>query len=150
MNIKKTIAKSSIILVLGLSGLVVMANSLSYKQTSCKYRPDHRYVWIKLDNGVQKKGIAFVSDGVIFESSIIGMTYTKGYPDTKKIVYGKGKEGLGHLAVEYTEDGQLGREDVGYINERCWKNLKTLIAANPDSRHIKMFDEGSSSRHSIN
>ncbi len=150
MKIKKSIVKPGIILALGFTGLMVMANTLSYKQTSCEYAPDDKYIWIELDNGVQKKGVRFVSDGVIFDSSIIGMTYAKDYPDITQVTYGNGKEGLGVLSVEFMERGQLEHEEVGNIDEECWKNLKALLAANPGSRHIKTLDEGVSNRHSLN
>ena len=150
MNIKKSIVKPSIILILSFTGLIVMANALSYKQTSCEYAPDDKYIWIEFDNGVQEKGIRFVSDGVIFDSSIIGMTYAKDYPDITSVAYGKGKDGMGLLSVEFTEDGQLEREEVGNIDEQCWKNLKALLAANPLSRQIKIVDVGAASRQSLN
>lgn len=89
MNIKKSIVKLGIILTLGFTGLVVMANALSYKQTGCEYTPDDRYIWIEFDNGVQEKGISFVSDGVKFYSAIPGMTYAKDYPEITKVTYGK-------------------------------------------------------------
>lgn len=138
MIIKKSIVRTGIILVFGLTGLMVMASSLSYKQTSCEYRPNDRYIWIKFDNGVQEKGISFVSDGVKFYSAIPGMTYAKDYPDITKVTYGERKSGLGFLSVEFTEDGQLEHEEVGDIDEQCWRNLKTLLAANHLSRQIKM------------
>ncbi|MDP5211119.1 hypothetical protein [Microbulbifer sp. 2205BS26-8] len=150
MNIKKRILKLGIFLVLSFAGLMVVANTLSYKQTSCKYRPESKYIWIKFDNGVQEKGVRFVSDGVIFDSSIIGRTYAKDYPDITRVAYGKGKGGLGLLTVEFMEGGQLEREKVGNIDEQCWKNLKTLLAANPLSRKIEIFDEGGASRQSLN
>ncbi len=146
MNIKKSIVKPGIVLILGFTGLMVMANTLSYKQTSCKYKPDDQYIWIKLDNGIQKKGISFVSDGVIFESSVVGMTYAKDYPDITRVVYGKGEDGLGLLSVEFTENGQSEREEVGNIDEPCWGNLKALLAVNPLSRNIEIVDEGAASR----
>ena len=141
MNIKKSIVKPGIILVLSFTGLMVMASVLSYKQISCEYRPDDKYIWIKLDNGIQKKGISFVSDGVKFYSAMLGMTYAKDYTDFTQVTYGKGKDRLGLLSVEFIEDGQLEREEVGNIDEQCWENLKVLLAANPLSRKIKIVNE---------
>lgn len=150
MNIKKSIVNPGIILVLVFTGLMVMTNALSYKQTSYEYKPADKYIWIELDNGVQEKGISFVSDGVKFYSAIPSKTYAKDYPDITQVTFGKGKDGLGLLSVEFIEDEQLEREEVGKIDEQCWENLKTILAANPLSRQIKIVDEGKASRQSLN
>ena len=151
MNVKKRPAIFGAILVLSFTGLVVMANTLSYKQTSCKYSAEDKYIWIKFDNGVQEKGISFVSDGVIFDSSIVGMTYAKDYPDIIGVIYGKGEKGLGLLSIDLIEnDGPVERENIGSIDEQCWNNLKSLLSNNPVSNHIKIFDEGLASRNRLN
>ena len=134
--------KLGIFLVLGFTGLLVMASVLNYKQTDCKYYPADMAIWIKFDSGVLKKGIRFSSDGIIFDSDVFVSTAT-GYERVIRLVYDEGENGFGHLTVgmkslkdKYFED------DVGLIEAHCWENLKTLVAANPLSQHIEMVVVG--------
>ena len=74
MTVLRTLVVISAIFVFGLCGWLGMAHTLTFKQTDCTYSPESKYVWIKLHNGVEEKGLSFVSDGVIFDSALFGMS----------------------------------------------------------------------------
>lgn len=118
-----------------------MASTLTYKQTDCIYNPKNQYIWIKFDNGVNKKGISFVSDGVIFDSNIIGMSSTTDYENIISIRYQKQTNDFGYLVIQLRKAmDEIETEEIGLIEYQCWLNLKEITAANPLSQHIEVVN----------
>jgi len=116
-------------------GFTVMANALEYRQTSCKYNQVDKYISIKLSNGLTEKRVRFVTDGIIFDSSTIGMTFAKDYPDIAVISFKKTESELGFLSVEFIgQDSE--REDVGIIDVNCLNDLKSFLKGNSESSGI--------------
>lgn len=140
----KTYYRSAIILAtLTFSVWLVMANTLTYEQADCIYRPVNKYIWIKMSNGVQEKGVRFASDGVIFDSSIVGETYARNYPTILKIGYKKSGDNRGVFWMEFVE----GNQEIGIIKDKCWAELKELVSSNPISKHIVIDEENSERTH---
>ena len=129
------------VIFLGFTGWLVMANTLSFKQTDCTYNSEDRYIWIELSNGVSRKGLSFVSDGVVFDSDVFGMSTAADYNNVMRVVFSEGEQGYGQLIVEMKyEDNFLKIKDVGLVKIQCWVHMKSLVAANPLSHHIEMID----------
>ncbi len=130
-----------IILVLGFSGWIVLAN-LVFKQTDCIYRPEGKYIWIKLNNGVLHKGVRFVSDAVIFDSAVFGKSSASEYGSIIRLKFRDELQGFGNLSIERnTPDGIIKIIKIGLVDNQCWSSLKELVAANPESRHIELVED---------
>jgi len=66
------------------------------------------------------------------------MTYVKDYVDIIGAIYGRDEKVLGLLSLDLVKNkGPVEREDIGNIDEQCWKHLRELLASNPISSHIK-------------
>ena len=147
----RALIRAVAVILLGFIGWFIMAKTLLFKQTDCTYNPEDRYIWVELSNGVNEKGVSFVSDGVIFDSDVFGMSTTANYDEVMRVVYGEGELGYGQLTVELKLEGNmLKKKDIGLVEQQCWIDMKKLLAANPLSQHIEMIDMGESKRNTLN
>ena len=150
MSILKLL-KPILFLFLVFIGWIAMANVLTYKQFDCIYNSKDKYIWIKLNNNVDDKGLRFVSDGVIFDSSVFGFSRASDYDAITRVVFGEGEQDYGYLTVERkTREGDIAVEEIGLVDAQCWRNLKELVIANPLSQHITMVDAGETTRNAVN
>lgn len=141
MNLSGKFIKSIVLPIFGLLGIMGMTSTLDYKQTECIYSPENRYIWIKLNNAISEKGFRYVSDGVIFDSPFPGMSTTLNYEDVISMVFSEKENEFGGLMISWKEkNGSIETENFGFINIKCWKNLKEISRTNPLSNHIKLVD----------
>ncbi len=111
-------------------GLAVMANTVKFKQTGCNYNPLDNYLSLKLSNGVSEKRVRFVDDGIIFDSTTIGMTYAKDYQDITSVTFKNEDKTTAYLVIEF-KGGK--KEDVGIIEHTCLVSLETFLKKNSES-----------------
>lgn len=132
---------SFVVLVVGFSGWLVMASTLTFEQTDCIYKLEKKYLWIKLHNGVEDKGIRFASDGIVFESPVFGLSTASRYGSVVGLEFDQVKEDFGVLVVKRKSgESEVKSIEIGRVQKNCWDNLKQLMSSNPLSQHVDLID----------
>lgn len=93
------------------------------------------YVAVRLENGLDEKGVTFTSTGIIFVSSELGFNYAKDYADLTRVSYSV-ENTRGLMKVEFIQDEALIVEEYPGVTGACWEQVHSFLESKAESAHV--------------
>lgn len=111
--------------------------------TRCELVTDYARDYVAIDGGLEESGTAiFTQNGPRLKPWLLGMAFAPGYENTLRVRRGRWGGEYRMLSVDLKYGHKLPRrQNLGKINEACWRTLTEFLRDTPNARNVEIVDE---------
>ena len=111
--------------------------------TTCEFVSSHSGGYVVVDGGLEESGTAiFYKDGPRLKPWLLGLAFAPDYrnmPRVRRSGWGW-KYHMLSVDLQYGEDPPY-RQNLGRIDEACWRTLTQYLRDTPHARGVEIIDE---------